>query len=66
MTARDQLPPERDRREGVPGLAEGGEQKAAPVRFAQSDSASARTISVRPSGVVATGLAITVPTPASR
>lgn len=64
MAATDELASERDRRKGVARLAERGQEKAA--RRPQSASASARTISPRPSTVAAIGLTISVPTPASR
>jgi hypothetical protein len=64
-TARE-LGAQRDRREGVPGVAEGGEEDAtaAPLR-AQSISASSRTMRRRASGSNAIGETMRVPTPAS-
>lgn len=65
MAAAGELGAEGDRREGVPGVAEGGEQDA-PAPSAQSISASARTIRLRSSASGAIGETIIVPTPASR
>jgi hypothetical protein len=65
VAAARQLGAERDRREGVSGIAEGGEQEAAAA-FAQSISASSRTMRVRCSASCETTLTIIVPTPASR
>jgi hypothetical protein len=65
MSAPRQLGAERDRREGVAGIAEGGEQEAAPVS-AQSISASSRTMRVLRSASNAMALTSIVPTPASR
>ena len=65
MTAACKLGAERDRGEGVSGIAEGGEQEAAPA-FAQSISASSRTVRVRCSTSCEMTLTIIVPTPASR
>jgi hypothetical protein len=64
VAAARQLGAEGDRREGVSGIAEGGEQEAAPA-FAQSISASSRTMRVRCSTSWETTLTIIVPTPAS-
>src|SRR5690606_23029334 len=55
--------PERDRREGVAGVAEGGEQEAEPR--AQTSSASSRRIRERDSKSHAIGVIISVPTPAA-
>ena len=78
MAACRELSPERDRRERMAGLAEGRQQEPPPAigasprsraleaLFGQSDSASARMISERPSAVGAIGLVMSVPTPASR
>jgi hypothetical protein len=60
-----ELGAERDRREGVAGVAEGGEQEAARA-LAQSISASSRTMPVRRSTSGEMTLTIIVPTPASR
>jgi hypothetical protein len=65
MAAARELRAERDRREGVAGIAEGGEEEAAP-RFAQSISASSRTMRLPRSGSKATTVTSIVPTPASR
>ena len=65
MSAPRQLGAERDRREGVTGVAEGGEQEAAPA-FAQSISASSRTMRVLRSASKAMMVTSIVPTPASR
>jgi hypothetical protein len=67
VPAGGELAPERDRGEGVAGIAEGREQDAArrPVD-AQSISASWRTIRLRSSASNAIGDTISVPTPASR
>ena len=65
MSAPRQLGAERDRREGVAGVAEGGEEKAAPA-FAQSISASSRTMCVLRSASKARMVTSIVPTPASR
>ena len=64
MTARDQLAPQRDRRELLPRIAEGGEQETA--RPGQTNSATVRSTRDRPSAVKSIGLNISVPTPASR
>lgn len=67
MAAARQLVPQRDGREGVPGVAEGGEQDASPDGLvAQSISASSRTVRFRAAGSAAMTEAIRVPTPASR
>ncbi len=60
-----ELSPEGYGREGVPRIAEGGEQDAA-AGDAQSISASWRTIRLRSSASGAIGDTISVPTPASR
>ena len=65
MPAAGELPAERDRREGVSGVADGGEQDAAP-RSRQSISASSRIVRLRCSMSGAIGETISVPTPASR
>jgi hypothetical protein len=65
MSAPRQLGTERDRWEGVAGVAEGGEQKAAPT-FAQSISASSRIMRVPRSGSNARTVTSIDPTPASR
>ncbi len=65
MPAAGELRAERDRGKGVPGVAEGGEQEAAPA-LAQSISASSRIMRVRCSTSKEMGLTIIVPTPASR
>ncbi len=65
MPAPRELGAQRERREGVSGVAEGGEQEAAAA-FAQSISASSRTMRVRCSTSGETTLTIIVPTPASR
>jgi hypothetical protein len=64
VSSGDQRPPERDRRERVPGVAEGGEKE--PAALAQTSSARSRTIRLRSSGSNAMGEAMSVPTPASR
>jgi hypothetical protein len=64
MAASGQLPPERNRREGVPGVAERGEEE--PASLAQTSSARSRTIRLRSSGSNAMCEAMSVPTPASR
>ena len=64
VTARPERPAERDRREGVPRVAEGGDQEAAPG--AQTISAISRIIRLRASGSKTVGVATSVPTPASR
>ena len=68
MAAAGQLGPEGDGGEGVPGVAERGEQDAAARRGgeAQSSSASWRTVRFLPSGSKDMGETISVPTPASR
>jgi hypothetical protein len=64
-TAR-KLGAQRDRREGVAGVAEGGEQDATGALLsAQSISASSRTMRRRASGSKAMGETIRLPTPAS-
>jgi hypothetical protein len=65
VPAAGELAAERDRGEGVSGVAEGGEQDAAP-RFGQSISASSRIVRLRCSTSGAIGETISVPTPASR
>ena len=65
MPAARELGAQRDRRKGVPGVAEGGEQEAAPAP-AQSISASSRIIPALCSTSKETVLTIIVPTPASR
>jgi hypothetical protein len=60
----DQRPAERDGREGMPGIAEGGKQKA-PRRLCQTISARSRIMRLRASGSNAIGVQISVPTPAS-
>jgi hypothetical protein len=65
MSAPRELGAERDRRESVAGVAEGGEQKAAP-KFAQSISASSRIMRVPRSGSNARTVTSIDPTPASR
>ena len=66
MPASDQLAPQRDHRERMARLAEGGEQEApAFARGAQTSSASVRIITARSSPVAASGVTISVPTPAS-
>jgi hypothetical protein len=64
MPARPERLAERDRREGVSRVAEGGDQEAAPG--AQTISAISRIIRLRPSGSKTVGVATSVPTPASR
>ena len=64
MAARGQRPPERDGREGVAGVAEGGEEDA-QLR-AQTSSATSRTMRRRESASKAIGMTMSVPTPASR
>ncbi len=69
MPAPGQLAAEGDGGEGVPGVAEGGEQDAPPAVWlsgAQSISASSRTVRLRCSESKAIGETISVPTPASR
>jgi len=81
VAASYELAAEGDRRKGVTRLAERGQEEATRRRSRiggrrarshllagdpQSASASARTICPRPSAVGAIGLAISVPTPASR
>ena len=66
MAAGRQLLAERDRRKGVPGVAEGGEQDAARRTAAQSISASSRTMRLRSCAAAVTVDTISVPTPASR
>ena len=79
MSPADQGAAERYGRERVPRVAEGREEEAAPrapvgARMptadcrlpAQTSSATARIISLRPSTVQAIGVIISVPTPASR
>jgi hypothetical protein len=63
VAARRELAAECDRREGVPGVADGGEQDAAAP---QSISASSRIVRLRSSGSHAMTDTISVPTPASR
>ena len=63
MAAPGQLAPERDGREGVTRIPEGGEQQPAG---AQSISASVRIVRLRPSVSNAIADTIRVPTPASR
>ncbi len=66
MPASGQLTPQGDHRERVARLAEGGEQEApgfAPG--AQTSSASVRIIEARSSAVAASGVVISVPTPAA-
>jgi hypothetical protein len=65
MSTPRELGAERDRREGVAGVAECGEQEAAP-EFAQSISASSRTMRVLRSASKARTVTSIVPTPASR
>jgi hypothetical protein len=65
VPAASQLCAQRDRREGVTGVAEGGEQEAARA-VRQSISASSRIMRVRCSTSGETALTIIVPTPASR
>jgi hypothetical protein len=65
VSAAGRLGAERDRRKGVTGVTEGGEEEPAPA-LAQSISASSRTIRVVCSGSKETMLTIIVPTPASR
>jgi hypothetical protein len=65
VSAARELGTERDRRKGVTGVAEGGEEEPAPA-LAQSISASSRTIRVLCSRSKETMLTIIVPTPASR
>lgn len=60
-----ELGAERDRGEGVSGVAEGGEQEAARA-LAQSIPASSRIMLARRSTSGETTLTIIVPTPASR
>ena len=67
VAARPERLAERDRREGVPGIAEGGDQEAAtPPGNRQTISAISRIIRLRPSGSKTVGVATSVPTPASR
>ena len=65
MPARRELAAQRDRREGVARVPEGGEEEAAPLG-AQTISASSRTMRLRSSGSNAIGVVMSVPTPASR
>jgi hypothetical protein len=65
MAAARELGSERDCGKGVSGVAEGGEQEAAPA-LVQSISASSRIMRVRSSTSCETTLTIIVPTPASR
>jgi hypothetical protein len=65
VAASRQLAAERYCREGMAGVAEGGEEEAPPLPV-QTISASWRTIRFRSSGSNATGEVISVPTPASR
>ena len=65
MAAPDERAAERDGGEGVTGIAERGDEEASWCA-AQTSSATARIISLRPSAVHATGVIISVPTPASR
>lgn len=67
MAARCQRLAQRDRREGVPRVAEGRDQEAAiPPGDRQTISAISRIIRLRPSGSKTVGVATSVPTPASR
>jgi hypothetical protein len=70
VAARGQLAAERDGGEGVAGVAEGGEEDApprgAPLRGAQSISASSRMVCRRRSRSNSIGDTISVPTPAER
>ena len=67
MPARRELAPERDHREGVTGLAEGGEQEPAAfrIRRLQTSSASVRSVPARCSEASPVGETTRVPTPAS-
>lgn len=65
MAARSQRLAERDRREGVPRIAESRDQEAA-APGGQTISAISRIIRLRPSGSKTVGVATSVPTPASR
>ena len=67
MAPRRELAPQGERREGVAGVAEGGEKQAPAARaVAQTSSASSRIMRRRASGSGDTGVVISVPTPASR
>ena len=67
MPAAGQLAPQRNGREGVPGIAERGEQDALWIGAqAQSISASSRIVRFLATGSGAITEAISVPTPASR
>ena len=67
MATARQLAPQRDGREDVAGVAEGGEEEAAPFPGpVQTSSASSRTMRMRSSASKAMGEIISVPTPASR
>ncbi len=65
MAAAGQLGAQRDRGEGVAGVAERGEQDPVALPLAQSISVSSRTIRLRSSCSIAMGETIKVPTPAS-
>jgi hypothetical protein len=68
MAAGDKLTSQRDRRERVPRVPEGGQEQPPPRRrrYAQSISAMSRTICLRLSASGATVETMRVPTPASR
>ena len=66
MAAGGQLAAQGYRGKGVSGIPEGGEQNAPARALAQSISAMSRTICLRSSASNATGVTISVPTPASR
>jgi len=71
VAAGGQLTTERDRREGVPGVAEGGEKEAqwragSGSALAQTSSARAWTMRLRSSLSNDIGVVMIVPTPASR
>lgn len=66
MAATDKRAPERKCREGVAGISERGDKDAELRGLAQSASARSRSIAARRSLSWATGVTISVPTPASR
>jgi hypothetical protein len=65
VPAGGELAAQRDGGEGVPGVAERGEEDA-PRGGAQSISASSRMVCVRRAGSNSIGDTISVPTPAAR
>jgi hypothetical protein len=65
VPAARQLGAERNRGEGVTGVAKRSEQDAAARARAQSISASSRIVALRASASRAMGETISVPTPAS-